>query len=63
MLEETRSDLEAKVDKLEKRMKQLVIDIQQLKKVHIHMPVLLACVCACVRAYMHVYVCDPLPCV
>ena len=59
VLEGTQSDLEAEVDILEKRVKQLVIDIEQLTKVHIHIPVLLACVCACVRACMHVCVCDP----
>ena len=35
MLEETRSDLEAEVDKYEKQMKQLESDIEQLK-VHFH---------------------------
>ena len=41
VLEEARSDLEAEVEKLEKQMKQLEIlpsDIEQLAKVHIHVP-------------------------
>ena len=54
LLEETRSDLEAEVEKLEKQMKQLEIlpsDIEQLAKVHIHV------LCSCVRVCVHV--CDP----
>ena len=52
VLEETRSDLEAEVDKLEKRMKQLEIlpsDIEQLIKVQIH----IAC-SSCMRARVRV---------
>ena len=52
VLEETRSDLEAEVEKLEKQMKQLEIlpsDIEQFAKVHIDVP----CFCVCVRAYVH----------
>ena len=48
MLEETRSDLEAEVEKLEKQLKQLEIlpsDIEQLKKVHVCICLLFLCVC------------------
>ena len=51
-LEETRSDLEAEVDKLEKRMKQLEIlpsAIEQLTKVQIHIACS-SCMHACMRA-------------
>ena len=50
MLEVTRSDLKAEVEKLKKQMKQLEIlpsDIEQFAKVLIDVPVL---VCVCVRA-------------
>ena len=46
-----RSDSEAEVEKPEKEMKQLEIlpsDIEQLKKVHIHVPCSFVCVCVCV---------------
>ena len=36
MREETRSDLEAEVEKYEKQMKQQESDIEQLTKVHFH---------------------------
>ena len=52
VLEETRSDLEAEVEKLEKQMKQLEIlpsDIEQLAKVHIHV----------YSIHVYVYVCKP----
>ena len=48
MLEETRSDLEAEVEKLVKQLKQLEIlpsDIEQLKKVHVCICLLFLCVC------------------
>ena len=51
VLEVTRSDLEAEVEKLKKQMKQLEIlpsDIEQFAKVLIDVPVL---VCVCVRAF------------
>ena len=53
MLEEARSDLEAEVAKLEKQMKQLEIlasDIEQLAKVHLHVPCSCVCVCVCTCA-------------
>ena len=63
VLEVTRSDLEAEVEKLEKQMKQLEIlpsDIVQFAKVHIDVPCscvcVCVCVCACVCACMHVCV-------
>ena len=53
VLEEARSDLEAEVAKLEKQMKQLEIlasDVEQLAKVHLHVPCSCVCVCVCTCA-------------
>ena len=47
LLEDVRSDLEAEDEKLEKQMKQLEIvpsDVEQLGKVHIHVPCSRVCV-------------------
>ena len=55
MLKEARTDLEAEVEKLEKQMKQLEIlpsDIEQLAKVHIHVPCTCVYVCVCVCVYV-----------
>ena len=60
LLEETRSDLEAEVEKLEKQMKQLEIlpsDIEQFAKVHIHVPCSCVRVCVCVRVCARACVC------
>ena len=59
MLEETRSDLEAEVEKLEKQLKQLEVlpsDMEKLAKVHIHVPCSV-CVCVCVCVCVDVCVC------
>lgn len=53
VLDETESDMEAKVEKLEKQVKQqenLSSDIEQLTKVHIHIACsscLRMCMCVC----------------
>ena len=58
MLEETRSDLEAQVEKLERQLKQLEVlpsDIEKLTMVHTFMcPVL---VCVCVLVFVHECMC------
>ena len=60
VVEEARSDLEAEVEKLERQMKQLEIlssDVEQLAKVHIHVPCVCVHVCVCTRVLVCVHVC------
>ena len=59
--EETISDSEAQVEKLEKLLKQLEVlpsDIEKLAKVHIHVPCFWVCMrgCDCARVHVCVYV-------